>query len=123
MFSNLHEPFFAESLIVLFQWLKRQAEINTIRPYQERIKWDKSVLERLATVNNCWSRVVDFWFRSIKEGYIVEFSIDFNNSFSIAQEKFEKGPCGRFLNWLPLRIKMLLCDKGIMILQSDAIGD
>ena len=40
LFSDLHEPFFVEFLSVLYQWLKRQAEVSTIQPYQERVTWD-----------------------------------------------------------------------------------
>lgn len=33
LFFDLHEPFFAKFSTVLYQWLKQQVEINTIRPY------------------------------------------------------------------------------------------
>ena len=82
----------------------------------------EGALNKLRSVDNRWSRAVDFWFKSIKEGYIVEFTIEYNNSFSVAERKLTKGPRGRYLELLPLWIKKLLCDKGMMSLQSDSMA-
>nr|QHR91537.1 hypothetical protein Q903MT_gene5572 [Picea sitchensis] len=73
-------------------------------------------------MDNKWSTAVDFWFARLKEGYIVEFAIDYSNSFSCTERKFTEGPRGRYLLLIPLWVKMLLCEKGLMILQSDAMA-
>jgi hypothetical protein len=63
------------------------------------------------------SRVVDLWFDSTIGGYIVEFSIDRVESYSQAERYFFKGPRGKFLHFLKLRIKMLLHEKNILKIQ------
>ena len=40
-------------------------------------------------------------------------------SFSKAERQFFKGPCGKFLNSLSLKIKILLVEKGILLFESD----
>ena len=49
----------------------------------------------------------------------MEFSIDTSTSFSEAEQQFFKGPRGKFLNSFSLRIKMLLAEKGILLLELD----
>ena len=51
---------------------------------------------------------------SILEGYITEFVVDTNKSFSEAEREFFSGPQGRFLLSLDLAIKQLVCEKGIL---------
>jgi hypothetical protein len=34
------------------------------------------VVNRLRYVDNKWARAIEFWFEHVKEGYIVEFSIE-----------------------------------------------
>ena len=53
------------------------------------------------------------------EAFITEFAIDTNTSFSEAERQFFKGPRGKFLNLLSLRIKILLAEKGILLFESD----
>lgn len=59
-------------------------------------------------VKNCWFRVVDFWYTSIVENYVIEFMVEGSISFSKAERKFFRGPRGRYINLVPLWIKMLL---------------
>ena len=76
-------------------------------------------IKLLKSVNNEISRAVDFWTTRTLEAYVTEFSIDTQTSFSEAERNFFKGPRGKYLNSLSLRIEMLLAEKGILLLQSD----
>lgn len=67
------------------------------------------------------SRVVDFWYASIFEGYIVESAVKGFVSFSIAERKLFWGPCRRYINLVPLWIKMLLCEKGVMSMENESM--
>jgi len=49
----------------------------------------------------------------------MEFAIDFRYSYSVVEREFFKGPCGRFLKALGTWIKMLLCDKCVIMMESD----
>ena len=51
---------------------------------------------------------------SILEGYIIDFVVDTNKSYSEAEREFFNGPRGRFLLLLQLSIKMLVYKKGIL---------
>jgi hypothetical protein len=81
--------------------------------------WTLVRIKQLKRVNNAVSRAVDFWTHSTLEGYVTEFAIDTLKSFSEGETEFFKGPRGKYLNSLSLRIKMLLAEKGILLIQSD----
>ena len=73
----------------------------------------------MKSVNNAVSRVVDFWTTQTLEAFVMEFAIDTHTSFSEAERQFFKGPRGKYLNSLSLKIKMLFAEKGILLIQSD----
>ena len=73
----------------------------------------------LKRVNNEISHAVDFWTTRTLESFVTEFAIDTSTSFSEAERQFFRGPRGKFLNSFGLRIKMLLAEKGILLIESD----
>jgi hypothetical protein len=77
------------------------------------------LVRKLNSVSNKTSRAVDFWLDSILGGYITEFAVDCTQSYSVAERDFFKGLCGRFMKSLGTWIKMLLCDKCVMTMESD----
>ena len=74
-------------------------------------------------VNNEVSRAVDFWTTRTLEAFVTEFAIDTSTSFSEAERQFFKGPRGKFLNLLGLKVKILLVycylNPGILLFESD----
>ena len=70
-------------------------------------------------VNNKISRAVDFWTMRTLEAFVTEFAIDMSTSFSEAERQFFQGPRDKFLNSFSLRIKMILAEKGILLIESD----
>jgi hypothetical protein len=72
------------------------------------------MIKKVKRVDNVMSTVVDHWFDSTLGGYIIEFSIDRVESYSQAERYFFKGPRGKFLHFLKLKIKMLLHEKDIL---------
>jgi len=42
-------------------------------------------------------RVVDLLVNTTIEGYIIGFIVDMNKYFSILEEKFKRGSCGRLV--------------------------
>ena len=81
--------------------------------------WTPARVNLVQHVNNEVSRAVDFWTTRTLEAFVTEFAIDTSTSFSEAERQFFKGPRGKFLNLLGLRIKILLADKGILLFESD----
>jgi hypothetical protein len=55
----------------------------------------------------------------VKEGYIIEFVVEYTDSFSEAERKFVEGPRRRLLEEIPLWIKMLFMEKGMMHMDPD----
>jgi hypothetical protein len=61
---------------------------------------DPKLVRQLNYVSNKTSHVVDFWLNNILVGYIMEFSIDCTQSYSIAERDFFKGTHRRFMKSL-----------------------
>jgi hypothetical protein len=88
----MHELFFVEFPCLLHEWLKRKEKVNpTVLPL-ESIVWDQSNIDILKEMDYKWMRDIDFWFSRVKEGYIIEFSIEYSDYFREAERKFEEGP-------------------------------
>ena len=119
VFDDIYEIFFVGVHIELHEWLSRFAERKKNWKEDQSSDWTPERIELLKTVNNEVSRAVDFWTTRTLESYVTEFSIDTQTSFSEAEWRFFKGPRGKYLNSLSLRIKMLLAEKGILLIQSD----
>jgi hypothetical protein len=117
IFTDIHEIFFEGIHQELYEWLARlaytQFEIRSIPP----MVWMPALIKKVKRVNNTMSRVVDHWFDSTIGGYITEFVVDRVESYSQAERYFFKGPRGKFLHFLKLRIKMLLHEKNILKIQ------
>ena len=120
IFSNVYEIFFGSIHIELHQWLSRLTERKTNFQEGQFSDWTPARINILKRVNNEISRAVDFWTTRILEAFVPEFTINTSTSFSEAERQFFKGPRGKFLNLLSLRIKMLLADKGILLFESDS---
>jgi hypothetical protein len=87
-----------------------QFEIKSRTP----VVWTPALIQKVKRVENVVSRVVDHWFDSTIKGYITEFVVDKTKSYSQAKRYFFKGPRGKFLHFLKLRIKMLLHENHIL---------
>jgi hypothetical protein len=81
------------------------------------VVWTSTLIKKVKRVDNVVSRAVDHWFDSTIGGYITEFVVDRVESYSQAERYFFKGPRGKFLHFLKLRIKMLLHEKNILKIQ------
>ena len=56
---------------------------------------------------------------NVFEGYIIDFVVDIVKSYSDIEMEFFQGPRGRFLLSLQLWIMILICEKGILKMNSD----
>jgi hypothetical protein len=117
IFTDIHEIFFGGIHQELYEWLARlaytQFEIRSRPP----VVWTSALIKKVKRVDNVMSREVDHWFDSTIGGYITEFVVDRVESYSQAERYFFKGPRGKFLHFLKLRIKMLLHEKNILKIQ------
>jgi hypothetical protein len=71
-------------------------------------------------VNNKFTHAVDFWINNIVVGFITEFFLDTEKSYSTAEQEFIHGPRGRYIRSLYTSIKILLNNKGVMTMESDS---
>jgi hypothetical protein len=81
------------------------------------VVWTSDLIKKVKRVDNTVSRAVDHWFDSTIGGYITNFVVDRVESYSQAERYFFKGPRGKFLQFLKLRLKMLLHEKNILKIQ------
>jgi len=56
---------------------------------------------------------------SIIAGFIIEFTVNTEKSYIVAEQEFLKGPRGRYIRLLYTSIKILLHDKGVMKMEFD----
>jgi hypothetical protein len=123
IYTNMHEIFFVEFPCLLNEWLKRQVAINSDLWLLEPIFWDQAKLEELKVLDNKWTWTIDFWFSWVKEGYIIEFLVEYIDSFSGDERKFVDGPIKRMLEEILLWIKNLFVEKGLMRMEPDRMAD
>ena len=72
----------------------------------------------LHQLNTDLTRAVDFYVESTLNGYIVEFAAECYQSFSRAEDTFRSGLRGNLLKEIPLWIKALMVDEGLMGFQK-----
>jgi hypothetical protein len=117
IFTDIHDIFFGGIHKEIYEWLARltdtQFDIRSIPP----MVCMSALIKKVKRVDNVVSRPVDHWFDSTIGGYITEFLIDRVESYSQAERYFFKGPRGKFLHFLKLKIKMLLHEKNILKIQ------
>ena len=77
-------------------------------------RWAHEDLVALHRVNTELTRAVDFWVRTTLEGYTVESAAECYQSFSKARAVFHSGLRGKLLKEVPLWIKALMVDKGLI---------
>jgi hypothetical protein len=118
-YIELHEIFFGEFPIILTDWLEILVENTRRYNIATPRNWTPELVRQLNSVSNLTTHTVDFLLDNILGGYITEFVVDCTQSYNVTKRDFFKGPHGRFMKSLGMWIKMLLCDKFIMAMQSD----
>ena len=101
------------------EFLQRLTERKTNFKGDHFPDWTPTRINILKRVNNAISRAVDFWTTRTLEAFVTEFAIDTSTSFSKAERQIFKGPRGKYLKSFSLNIKMLLVEKGILLIESD----
>ena len=114
-----HEWFFCEFPVLLQEWLAKFTKKKTNFQGGESISWTPELIQELQEHNNRASWVVEVWLDSTLEGYIMEFAVNTNKSFSKAEREFFSGPQGRFLLSLQLSIKQLVYEKCILKMDQE----
>jgi hypothetical protein len=59
----------------------------------------------------------------VNGGYIIEFVVEYIDSFNEAERKFTKGRRKRLLEEIPLWIKMLFMEKGLMHMDPNRMDE
>jgi hypothetical protein len=116
--TDLHEIFIGEFLIILNEWLERLVEKDGRYRDEAPRNWIPELIRKINTVSNKVSCMVYLLLNSILGGYIIEFASDCTYSYSFTKREFFKGPCGIYFCALSTWIKMLLCNKNVMKMES-----
>jgi hypothetical protein len=77
----------------------------------------------MKALDNNWDQIIDFWFYKVKEGYIIEFSIECSDSFIEVERNFVECPRNRLLEEVLMWIKMLFIEKGLMCMDPNKMVD
>jgi hypothetical protein len=77
LYIDMHELSLVEFPCSLHEWLKRKTTTNSTMWPLELVVWDQAKLERLKVLDNKWTWAIEFWFSRVKEGYIVEFVVEY----------------------------------------------
>ena len=117
--ADIYEISFGSIHIELHQWLSRLTERKKSFNEDQFPDWIPARIDILKRVNNAVSRAIDFWTMQTLEAFVTEFAIDSSTCFNEAEWQFFKGPRGKYLNSFSLKIKMLLAEKGILLIESD----
>jgi hypothetical protein len=54
--------------------------------------WTCELIKQVNEVSNNTSTTINYWLYSVMGGYIIEFSIDFTQSYSVDERELFKGP-------------------------------
>ena len=114
-----HEFFFSKFPIILYKCLARFTYRKKNFQGGESTSWTPELIQELQETNNKASQVFEAWLDNILEGYITEFAVETNKSFSEAEREFFNGSRGRLLLSLQLSIKQLVCEKGILKMDQE----
>jgi hypothetical protein len=117
IFTDIHKIFFGGIHQELYEWLARLADTQFEILSRPPMVWTLELIKKVKRDDNAISREVDHWFDSTIGGYITEFDVDRVESYNQAERYFFKGPRGNFLQFLNLRLKMLLHEKNILKIQ------
>jgi hypothetical protein len=115
IFTDIHEIFFGGIHQNLYEWLARLAYTQFKIRSKPPVVWMLTLIQKVKRVDNVVSRV--HCFDSTIGEYITEFVVDRVELYSQAKRYFFKGPRGKFLHFLKLRIKMILHEKNISKIQ------
>jgi hypothetical protein len=117
IFTDIHKIFFGEIHQELYEWLARLADTQFEIRSRLHVVWTSDLIKKFKKDDNTISQVVGHWFDSTIGGYIIEFVVDRVESYSQDERYFFKGPRGKFLQLLKLRLKILLHEKNILKIQ------
>jgi hypothetical protein len=117
IFTDIHKIFFGGIHQELYEWLARLANTHFKVRSRPPMVWTLELIKKVKRVDNVISRVVDHWFDLTIGGYITEFDVDKIESYSQAERYLFKGSRRKFLQFLKLRLKILLHEKNILKIQ------
>jgi hypothetical protein len=114
IFTDIHEILFGGIHKELYEWLAILEDTQFELKIRPPMVWTSTLIKKVKRVDNIMSRAVDHWFDSTIGGYITEFAIDRVESYSQEERYFFKGPRGKILHFLKLKIKMILHENNIL---------
>ena len=117
IFIDIHEIFFGGIHKELYEWLARSVDTQFEIRSRPLVVWMSMLIKKVKRVDNVVSRELDHWFDITIGGYITEFVVDRVDSYNQAERYLFKGPRGKFLHFLKMRINMLLHEKNILKIQ------
>jgi hypothetical protein len=116
--TDLHEVFFYDFPKLLQEWILRLKDNHETNRIQQ-LEWNLVQIAQLQHVNKKFTHAVDFWHDGIVTVFITKFAVDTVKSYNVVEQEFLHSPRGRYIISLYTSIKILIYNKGVMIMESD----
>jgi len=84
IYFEIHEIFCVDFPIILVEWLLKLCEKNECFKDVEPKFWTPELVQ-YKYVSNKVSDTIDFWLDSVLSGYVTEFVVDYENSYSVEE--------------------------------------
>ena len=114
LYTKIHEIFFCTFPIDLYEWIAKLVDDQGRWRLDGKIVWTPELVQRLESSEDKIARAVDHWLDRVIGGFVTEFTVDTSMSYNEAEQRFFKGPRGKYLRYLNTWIKMILCEKWVM---------
>ena len=92
IYDHPYEWFFCEFSVVLYECLAWFTYNKNNHQGGEPKSWTLGMIQEVQKTDNKASQAFEVWPNSILEGYITEFAVDTNKSYSEAERDFFNGP-------------------------------
>jgi hypothetical protein len=81
--------------------------------------WDQEVVTQLKYLDNKWARAIDFGLNELKKDTLLNLWLNAVNILVVQKESLQSTLEERLLDEIPLWIKMLFIEKGLMCMELD----
>lgn len=100
VYMEIYEIFFTSFPFELYEWIVRLADNQGRCRHDQPILWTLELVRRLEGSEDKIMRAMDFWLDRIIGGFITEFMVDTTISYSEVEQRFLKGPRGKYIKSL-----------------------
>ena len=115
LYMEIHEILFTSFPSELYEWIMKLADSQGRCRLDKPIVWTPELLRRLEASKDKIVCAMDHWLNQIIGGFITEFAVNTTTNYSEVERRFIKGPRDKYIKFLNMWIKILLCEKQVIV--------